>query len=252
MTFSNKVVLITGGASGIGKASAHAFAHEGAQVVLADMNAEGAQAVAQAITDAGGQAHALHADVGDSASVQAMIAGAVARFGGLHYAVNSAGISGTMMNAITDTEDDVFDRVMRVNVRGVWLCMKHQIPAMVASGGGAIVNLASVAGLIGAPGGSAYTASKHAVIGMTRAVALETARQNVRVNAVCPSYIDTPMVTDITTVNDKMAQRVQKASPMHRLGTPEEVASAILYLCSDGATFINGAVLAIDGGLTAS
>lgn len=252
MTFLNKVVLITGGASGIGKASAHAFAREGAQVVIADANADGAQAVAQAIIDAGGQAHALHTDVGDSTSVQAMVAETVARFGSLHYAVNSAGISGTMMTAISETDDDTFDRVMRVNVRGVWLCMKHQIPFIIASGGGAIVNLASVAGMIGAPGGSPYTASKHAVIGMTRAVALETARQNVRVNAVCPSYIDTPMVNDITTVNDKMARRVQKASPMQRLGTPEEVASAIVYLCSEGATFINGAILAIDGGLTAS
>lgn len=252
MTFHNKTVLITGGSSGIGRATALMFAKAGANVCVADVNDAGGEATAQAITEAGGNAHYVRCNVGDSEQVQAIVAACVARFGALHYAVNSAGISGTMLQPITQTDEAVFDSVMAVNVRGVWLCMKYQIPAILQSGGGAIVNLASVAGLIGAAGGSAYTASKHAVIGMTKAVALEFARHGVRVNAVCPSYIDTPMVADVMAQDAKTAQRVPVASPMKRLGEPNEVASAIVYLCGEGASFINGTTLAIDGGLTAS
>lgn len=252
MRFQDKVVLITGGSSGIGRATAQAFAQEGARVCVADVNDAGGAEVVQAIQAAGGSAFYVHCDVSDSAQVQAMVAACVAQLGALHYAVNNAGISGTMLLPITQSDETVFDRVMAVNVRGVWLCMKYEIPAMLQSGGGAIVNLASVAGLIGAPGGSAYTASKHAVIGMTKAVALEFARHGVRVNAVCPSYIDTPMVADVMAQDPKTAQRVPIASPMKRMGEVGEVASAILYLCSEGASFINGTTLAIDGGLTAS
>lgn len=252
MSFLDKVVLITGGSSGIGRATAFLFARQGTKVVLADLDAEKGEQTAQRLHEMGCAARFMPVDVTDSTQVQAMVTDCYNAFGGLHYAINSAGISGTMLSPIAETEESTFDRVMSVNVKGVWLCMKYQIPAIMQSGGGAIVNLASVAGLIGAPGGSPYTASKHAVIGLTRSVALETARHGVRVNAVCPSYIETPMVTSITEENPRMAERVTQASPMRRLGTPEEVASAIVYLCSDGASFINGTTLAIDGGLTAS
>ncbi len=252
MSFLNKVTLITGGSSGIGRETARLFAQEGAKVLVTDVNKEGGLSTVALIKGEGGEATFLPVDVTNSASVQASVNHALAHYGALHYAVNSAGISGTMLNPITLTEESTFDNVMDVNVKGVWLCMRAQIPAIMESGGGAIVNLASVAGLIGAPGGAAYSASKHAVIGLTRAVALEFARHKVRVNAVCPSYIDTPMVSGISAIDEKTAQRVQVASPMKRLGTPYEVASAILYLCGDGASFINGTTLAIDGGLTAS
>ncbi len=252
MLFENKSVLITGAASGIGRASALLFAREGAKLVLSDVNDAGGTETLAMITDMGGTAIYHRCDVTSSESVTTLVAAAVAHYGGLHYAVNNAGIAGTFQNAIAETEESVYDAVMAVNVKGVWLCMKAQIPAILASGGGSIINLASVAGLIGAPGGAVYAASKHAVIGLTRSVALEYARHGLRVNAICPSYIETPMVTNLSDVDPKMEERTRKASPMKRLGQPDEVAEAIVWLCSEKASFINGTTLAIDGGLTAS
>lgn len=252
MLFQNKVVLITGGASGIGRMCALTFAREGATVIVSDVDDEGGAKTVALVQQENGTAHYFHADVSQAEQVKSLVQTSVERFGGLHCAVNNAGIAGTFLNPITETDDAVYDRVMAVNVKGVWLCLKAEIPAILQSGGGAIVNLASVAGLIGAPGGSAYAASKHAVIGLTKSVALEFARQNVRVNAICPSYIDTPMVNTIAEMDQAMANRTQKASPMRRLGRPEEVAETVVWLCSDKASFINGASITVDGGLTAS
>jgi NAD(P)-dependent dehydrogenase (short-subunit alcohol dehydrogenase family) len=252
MTFAGKTVLITGASSGIGRATALHFARQGAQLLLADINAEGGAETEHLVEQIGGTVDYITCDVTHPREVSAMVARALERYGSLHYAVNSAGISGGgMQKPILEWSEEEFDRIMEVNVKGVWLCLKAQIPAIIQSGGGAIVNLASVAGLIAAPGGAAYAASKHAVVGLTRTVAIEFARRGVRVNAMCPSFIDTPMVAEVIEKDTKMADRTVRASPMHRLGTADEVASAIVYLCSDGASFINGVAFAVDGGLTA-
>lgn len=252
MLFENKVVLITGAASGIGRMCALAFAREGAAILISDVNDEGGRATAALVEKAGGKAHYLHADVSRADEVETMVAAAVAQFGGLHVAVNNAGVAGTHMNLIPDTDEFTYEKVMNINVKGVWLCLRAEIPAILRSGGGAIVNMASVAGLIGSPGAAIYAASKHAVIGLTKTAALEYARENLRVNAVCPSYIDTPMVTNIAETDDNMARMVQRTSPMKRLGRPEEVAEMVLWLCSEKASFVNAASIPIDGGFTAS
>ncbi|MCU0512844.1 MAG: SDR family oxidoreductase [Anaerolineae bacterium] len=251
MLFDQKTVLITGGASGIGRQCALAFAREGAAIVISDVDAAGSAATVALVQNISPQIVAVPGDVTRAEDVAAMVAAARERFGGLHVAVNSAGISGTFDHKLHETDEATYARVMDINVKGVWLCLKQQIPAILSSGGGAIVNLASVAGLVGAPYGSIYAASKHAVIGLTKSAALEYARSNLRVNAVCPSYTDTPMVSSITAASTVMAQRTQQASPMKRLGLPEEIAATVLWLCSDQASFINGAALAVDGGLTA-
>jgi NAD(P)-dependent dehydrogenase (short-subunit alcohol dehydrogenase family) len=252
MFFQDKVVLITGASSGIGRATAVAFGKLGAKLLLADVNAEGGAQTVHDVQAVGGMAEYITCDVTRANEVDAMVKRAVEAFGGLHFAVNSAGISGGgMLHPILEWSDEAFDQIMAVNVKGIWLCMKAQIPSIISSGGGAIVNLASVAGLIGAPGGAAYSASKHAVVGLTKTVAIEFARRGVRVNAVCPSFIETPMVTSLTDESGRMAERTATASPMKRLGQPHEVASAIVYLCSEGASFVNGTTFAIDGGLTA-
>jgi NAD(P)-dependent dehydrogenase (short-subunit alcohol dehydrogenase family) len=252
MDFTNKVVLITGASSGIGRACAVAFAQRGAKLLLSDVNAEGGAETIHHLKALNADAEYMTCDVTRANEVEAIVNRAVERFGGLHVAVNSAGISGGGMRyPILEWSDDVYEQIMAVNVKGIWLCLKSQIPALMQSGGGSIINLASVAGLIGAPGGAAYSASKHAVIGLTRSVALEYARHKVRVNAVCPAFIDTPMVTDVIKDDPRMEERTVKGNPMRRLGTPEEVAHTIMFLADDGASFITGGVYAVDGGLTA-
>lgn len=252
MNFQDKVILITGASSGIGRATAVQFGAAGAKLMLADMNAEGGAETVHQVEAVGGVADYITCDVTNPREVSAMLQRTLDVYDGLHHAVNSAGVSGGgMQKPILEWDDEEYDHIMNVNVKGIWLCMKAQIPAIMNSGGGSIVNLASVAGLIGAPGGSAYSASKHAVIGLTRTVALEFARRGVRVNAMCPSFIDTPMVAQVSNQNERMAERTLNASPMRRLGNADEVASAILYLCSDGASFVNGVAFAVDGGLTA-
>lgn len=252
MDFRDKGVFITGAGSGIGRATALAFAQEGAKVYLADLNEIGGYETLHQIEQMGGVAHFGKCDVTQAEQVNHAVQDAAQRWGGLQIAINNAGISGTFDKPIHESDDAMYERVMDVNVRGVWLCLKAEIKQMLShSQGGAIVNVASVAGLVGAPRGAAYCASKHAVVGLTRAVALEYARKNIRVNAVCPSFVDTPMVNNITAASAFMAQSTQQASPMKRLGTPQEVAGAILYLCGSGASFINGTALAVDGGLTA-
>ncbi|MCS6836803.1 MAG: SDR family oxidoreductase [Anaerolineae bacterium] len=248
----DKVAFITGAGSGIGRATALLLAQHGARVLVTDLNVAGGRETVEQIVAADGEAYFLACDVTQPDDVARTMQALRERWGALHLAINNAGISGSFDKPIDQTDDAIFDQVMNVNVRGVWLCMKAEIPLILASGGGAIINLASVAGLIGAPRGAAYCASKHAVIGLTRAVALEYARKGLRVNAVCPSFVETPMVTAIAEQSAFMAESTRAASPMKRLGTPKEVAEAILFLCSPGASFMNGVALPVDGGLTAS
>ncbi len=246
--FESKVVLVTGGNSGIGQAIALAFAKEGAKVVVAARRAsEGNETVAM-IEELGGRAHFVQTDVSKTTEVKAMIAACITEYGGLDYAVNNAGIEGTPLVQTTDYEEEVWDRVIDINLKGVWLCMKYEIPEMLKRGHGAIVNMSSVAGLIGGRVGVAYYASKHGVIGATKAAALEYATKGLRINAVCPAIIETPMVARALSDNEELAEQLKAAHPVGRFGQPEEVASATLWLCSEGASFVTGHSLAVDGG----
>ena len=248
LQFESKVALVTGGNSGIGQAIAIAFAKEGAKVVVAARRAsEGNETVAM-IEGLGGQAHFVQTDVSNAGEVKAMVAACVAAYGGLDYAINNAGIEGTPLIQTADYEEEVWDRVIDINLKGVWLCMKYEIPEMLKRGQGAIVNMSSVAGLIGGRIGVAYYASKHGVIGATKAAALEYATSGLRINAVCPAVIETPMVTRALTGNDELAEQFRSAHPVGRFGQPEEVASATLWLCSEGASFVTGHALPVDGG----
>ena len=247
----NKVALVTGAASGIGRESALALAREGAAVCLSDINSAGGSAAAQAILDNGGRALFVTCDVTKRDDVRAMLAATIAEFGRLDLAVNNAGIAGSFDRRLHEADDAIFERVLAVNLRGVWLCMKAELEQMLVAGGGVIVNIASVAGLIGAPKAAAYTASKHAVVGITKSAALEYAKLGIRVNAVCPAYTDTPMVRDAVAVNPVMQSIMQRAIPMGRLGQPSEIADAVVWLCSDASSFVTGHLLAMDGGLTA-
>lgn len=251
MLFQGQVVLITGASSGIGRAAAVAFAKEGARLMLADVNAEGGAETAQLAREFSADVAYITCDVSRDNEVKTMLDAVIQHFGHLDVAVNNAGVGGQMM-PIQMQDEATFDFVMNVNVKGVWLCMKHEVPMLRQNeNGGSIVNIASVAGLLGLPNNSPYCASKHAVIGLTRSVALEVASKRVRVNAVCPSYINTPMVSAMLEDQPRLTDNVHQASPMRRLGTPEEVAEAILWLASSKASFVNGIALAADGGLTA-
>lgn len=250
MTLNGKVALITGGGSGIGRASALRLAREGARVVVADVNeAGGAETVAQ-VEAAGGGAIFTRCDVADSAQVKAMVSAAVDAFGGLDIAVNNAGVGG-VMGPVNALEESAWDSVIDINLKGVWLCMKYEIPAMLKRGGGAIVNISSLAGLVGFRYNAAYAASKHGVIGLTKSVALEYARNGIRVNAICPGFTETPMVTDMIDEVPSMKEGTLRSSPMRRLGTVEEIAEAVYYLASDASSFVNGHALALDGGASA-
>jgi NAD(P)-dependent dehydrogenase (short-subunit alcohol dehydrogenase family) len=251
MLFSNKVVVVTGASSGIGRAAALAFAKEGAILFLADVNAEGGGETVQLVKALGAEASYITCDVSHEGEVKTLHDAIIQQHGRLDIALNNAGVGGEIA-PVHAQEESVFDMVMDVNVKGVWLCMKYQVPLLRANeDGGAIVNIASVAGLIGFPNNSPYCASKHAVIGLTKAVALEVASKRIRVNAVCPSYINTPMVSQMLEDQPRLTENVQQASPMRRLGSPEEVAEAIVWLASPKASFVNGIALAADGGLTA-
>lgn len=249
---NNKVVLVTGAASGIGRESALTLAREGASVCVSDVNHEGGEETAQQIIDNGGKAIFVSCNVTNSDDVAAMVKATVDTFGRLDAAVNNAGISGSLVKRIHEVEDEVFDRIMSINVKGVWLCMKAELPIMLEQGAGSIVNIASVAGLIGAPKGAAYTASKHAVVGLTKSAAIEYAKLGLRVNAICPGYTETPMVTAVTDENPAMQQITVRAIPMRRLGQPSEIAEGVLWLCSDASSFVTGHQLVLDGGLVAT
>ena len=248
---AGKAALVTGGASGIGRASALALARAGASVCAADIDGAGAEETARLIQAAGGDAFALACDVRQAAEVRALLLQAVARYGHLDAAVNSAGIAGDFHRRLHEADDAMFARVIDVNLNGVWHCMKAELEQMLKQGAGAIVNIASVAGLIGAPKAAAYTASKHAVIGLSKSAALDYARRGIRVNAVCPAYTDTPMVRGAIAADPAMAQIMARAIPMGRLGQPAEIAEAVVWLCSDAASFVTGHALVLDGGLVA-
>jgi NAD(P)-dependent dehydrogenase (short-subunit alcohol dehydrogenase family) len=250
ISFAGKVALVTGGAGGIGRTAALAFAAAGARVVVADWSEDGGHKTVGMIMEAGGEARFVRTNVARAGEVEAMVEAAVAAYGRIDCAFNNAGIEEEHL-PLADSEEAVFDRIMDINVKGVWLCMKYQIRQMLQQGGGAIVNTASVAGLVGAPTQPIYAASKHAVVGMTKTAAAEYGRAGIRINSVCPGVIDTPMLTRALEREPQREKRLQKLHPIGRFGQPGEVANAVLWLCSDQASFVTGHQLAVDGGLTA-
>lgn len=247
---AEKVALITGSGSGIGRETAVLFAQHGAKIAIADVNANSGKETVQMITKAGGDAFFIQADVSQANQVESMVGEVVARYGRLDVAFNNAGIEGAPVRT-TDVSEADFDQIMAVNVKGVWLCLKYEIKQMVHQGGGVIVNAASVAGLVGTHSMPVYGASKHAVIGLTKSAALEYARKGIRINAICPSIIRTPMVERGFAEFPQFVEATKRLNPMRRLGEPKEVAEAVLWLCSDAASFVNGTALTIDGGFTA-
>ncbi|MEG1628996.1 SDR family oxidoreductase [Pseudomonas sp.] len=250
MTFSGQVALVTGGAAGIGRAIALAFAAQGLKVVVADLDAVGGEGTVELIRATGAQALFVSCNVTREADVQHLMATTLESYGRLDYAFNNAGIE-IEQGRLADGSEAEFDAIMGVNVKGVWLCMKYQLPLLLAQGGGAIVNTASVAGLGAAPKMSIYSASKHAVIGLTKSAAIEYAKKKIRVNAVCPAVIDTDMFRRAYEADPRKAEFAAAMHPVGRIGKVEEIASAVLYLCSDGAAFTTGQALAVDGGATA-
>lgn len=250
MTFSGQVALVTGSANGIGRATAQAFAAEGLKVVVADLDVLGGEETVALIQAAGGEALFVSCNVTREADVQNLMARTIEAYGRLDYAFNNAGIE-IEKGRLAEGSLEEFDAIMGVNVKGVWLCMKYQLPLLLAQGGGAIVNTASVAGLGAAPKMSIYAASKHAVIGLTKSAAIEYAKKKIRVNAVCPAVIDTDMFRRAYEADPKKAEFAAAMHPVGRIGKVEEIASAVLYLCSDGAAFTTGHALTVDGGATA-
>ena len=248
--FTGQVALVTGGSSGMGLATAQAFAEAGAAVILADVNEAALSAAAEALTTAGHQALGVVCDVSQEDQVDAMVNQAVATFGRLDMAFNNAGIQAPPTDA-ADEPAETFDRVNAINLRGVWACMKHELRQMRAQGSGAIVNCSSLGGLVGLPGRAAYHASKHGVIGLTRSAALEYAPRGIRINAVCPGTIETPMVTDMIAKGELSVPDAVANQPIGRLGRADEIAAAVLWLSSPGASFIVGVALPVDGGYTA-
>ena len=245
-----KIALITGAGSGIGRASALTFAREGAKVAVADKLVDGGRETVRMVEAAGGTASFIEVDVSDAASVEAMVNATVETYGRIDCAYNNAGIEGQV--APTDSyADDMFDKVIAVNLTGVWLCMKYEIPRLLEHGGGAIVNTASGAGLIGVAGLSAYVASKHGVIGLTKTAALEYAKSGIRVNAVCPGLIQTPMVERLTADQPQLGEALVAMEPVGRTGRPEEIAESVVWLCSDAASFVTGHAMSVDGGFVA-
>ena len=249
-----KVALVTGAGSGIGRATALAFARRGVRVVVADLDPEGGEATVAALRAEGGEGRFVRVDVGDPAQVEAMVQACLDAFGRLDYAFNNAGTGGAVMGRTGDYPLDDWEQVLRVNLTGVFLCLKYELPVMARQGGGAVVNNASAAGLVGLPKAPAYTASKHGVVGLTRAAAWEYARYGVRVNAVCPGWTETRLVTEGALgagTNPALREQLVQPIALRRLGRPEEVAEAVVWLCSDAASFVTGAALPVDGGITA-
>ncbi|MBC7619674.1 MAG: SDR family oxidoreductase [Candidatus Saccharibacteria bacterium] len=247
--FDGKVVLVTGGGGGIGRASALAFAKAGARVAVVDRDVAAGTETTRLIETTGAQALFIQTDVTQAAQVEAMVAQVVAHFGRLDCAFNNAGIEEEHMR-LADCAEDTFDRIMAVNVKGVWLCLKYELAQMLKQGGGSIVNTASVAGLVGAPKMAAYSASKHAVIGLTKSAAVEYGRKKIRVNAVCPAVINTEMFVRAVQADPKVGRAMTRAHPVGRIGEADEVAAVVLWLSSDAASFVTGLAHTVDGGLT--
>jgi NAD(P)-dependent dehydrogenase (short-subunit alcohol dehydrogenase family) len=246
--FTGQVAFVTGASSGMGLATARAFAEAGAAVTLVDVDA--LAAAERELAAAGHQVLAVHCDVADEEQVAAAVATTVETFGSLDLAYNNAGIQSPMTDAADETAD-VFDRVNAINLRGIWASMKHELAQMRTQGSGAIVNCSSLGGLVGLPGRAAYHASKHGVIGLTRSAALEYAPRGIRVNAICPGTIETPMVTAMIDSGDLDRDEAAANQPIGRLGSAQEMAAAVLWLCSPGAGFVVGVALPVDGGYTA-
>lgn len=248
--FEDRVALVTGSGAGIGAACAQAFAKAGAAVVVTDINAEGGQATVDKIRANGGRAEFFAADVTEPAAVEALVQFAVDTFGGLHYAHNNAGVLGESAR-LTESDDRQWFNTININLNAVYLGMKHQIPAIIASGGGAVVNTSSYAGLVAVPFASAYVASKHGVIGLSKAAAIEFGKKGVRVNAVCPGSARTQLNIERVAGNPNIEKAMTDVSPMKRFAEPDEIANAVVWLCSEEASFVNGHALAVDGGALA-
>ncbi len=246
--FKNKVIIVTGGSFGIGKATAIAFAKQGAKIVIVDW-AENPESIAF-IKDLGNDVIFIKCDVSRSDEVKSMVEKTIATFGRLDYAFNNAGIEGN--TALTpDCTEDNWDKTIAINLKGVWLCMKYEIPEMLKQGKGVIINCSSVAGLVGFEGLPAYVASKHGVVGLTKTAALECAKHGIRINAVCPGVIQTPMIDRLTGKKKEAIEQYTALEPLGRFGQPEEIANAVLWLCSDEASFVTGHGMAVDGGFVA-
>ncbi len=249
LDFSGKVALVTGAASGMGLATANAFAAAGAAVVLADFKEEAVKAAAQKLVSAGHKAIAVRCDVSDESQVAGMVDCTITEFGRIDAAFNNAGVMARIAPTADSTRED-WDRVIGINLRGVWSCMKHELRQMERQGSGAIVNNASVGALTGNPGIGSYIASKHGVVGLTRTAALEYIKHGIRVNAVNPGLIDTPVARDVVAGDEQAYAEIAKHVPIGRAGRPEEIASAVLWLCSPGASYVVGHALTVDGGMT--
>lgn len=245
--FKDRVIIVTGSTFGIGKSTAIAFAQRGAKVVLSDwMEDEGTQKI---IKDNGGDSIFVKCDVSNEEDVKSLVVKTISHYGRLDFAFNNAGIEGTPA-PVSECSNDNWDKTININLKGVWFCMKYQIPEMLKAGGGSIVNNASVAGLVGFSAVPAYVASKHGVVGLTKNAALDYAKQNIRVNAVCPGVIHTPMVDRFTGNDPKVLEQLLAAKPMGRAGQAEEIAETVVFLCSGAASFITGQAIAVDGGWT--
>jgi NAD(P)-dependent dehydrogenase (short-subunit alcohol dehydrogenase family) len=246
-SLEGKAVLVTGGGSGIGRATSLLLAKQGAKVMIADYVPEGAQKTVAMIKEAGGTADCLVADVSVTKQVEMMVAKTVETYGRIDGAFNNAGIEGKMAGTI-DTSEENFDRTIAINLKGVWLCMKYEIPQMLKQGGGVIVNTASIAGLVGFEGLPAYNASKHGVVGLTKTAALEFAQKNIRVNCVCPGVIQTPMVARLMDGGGMNENDMRAGEPVGRFGQPQEIGEGVVWLLSDAASFVTGHSMVIDGG----
>ena len=249
-TLQDKVALVTGGGSGIGQSTSLLFAREGAKVVVSDVNAQGGEETVSQINDAGGDATFLYSDVSKSSDVREMVDRIVDVYGRLDFGINNAGIGGGRGLTHEHTEE-IWDLTTSINLKGVWLCMKYEIIQMLKQGSGAIVNVSSGGGLVGVRNCAAYTAAKHGVNGLTKTAALEYAQKGIRVNSVCPGVIQTPLLEEGNLRHPERVAQYLAAEPIGRLGMPEEVAEAVVWLCSDAASFVTGHTMSVDGGYTA-
>jgi NAD(P)-dependent dehydrogenase (short-subunit alcohol dehydrogenase family) len=247
-TMMGKTALVTGAASGIGRATALAFAHEGANVVVGDINENGGKETVHLVQQAGVKGLFVRCDVSKGEEVKDMVGRTVKEFGRLDFACNDAGIHQPLPEPLTDVDEDMWDKIIAVNLKGVMLCMKHEVPPMLKQRGGVIVNIASLGGLLAEPGSYAYTASKHGVMGLTKVAAFQYARDGIRISAVCPAVIETPMVA---MAPEEVKEYLKSLHPIGRFGRPEEVAAAVMWLCSDLSAFVTGTGVVLDGGASA-